>query len=300
MNPINGLLAPVLALATLALSVASCAAEAGTEERVLRFSAIPDHGQTELKIKFDKVATYLSDKLGVRVEYKPMVDYGASVEAFRNGDIQFAWFGGLTGVNARVLVPGAEAVVCGESDKHFKSYFVAHKDTGLQPSKDFPMEMKGKTFTFGDRESTSGRLMPQHFIKQNTGAAPEDFFKSVAFSGSHPNTLEWITSGRAEVGAVNCVTYDERVENGNVDPTVCVKIWETPEYYDYNITVHPDIETMYGEGFTEKLTNALLEMSDPELVSAFKRKKLVACKSTDFAAIEAVARESGLLAKPRK
>ena len=164
--------APALALATLGLFLAGCTARA-SDIKTLRFSAIPDHGQTELKVKFDKVAKYLSERLGVPVEYKSSVDYGASVESFRSGDIQFAWFGGLTGVNARVLVPGAEAVVCGESDKHFKSYFVAHKDTGLKPSKEFPMEMKGKIFTFGSRSSTSGRLMPQYFIKQNTGEAPD-------------------------------------------------------------------------------------------------------------------------------
>ena len=288
-----------LIVATAALFLAGCTARA-SDTKTLRFSAIPDHGQTELKVKFDKVANYLSEKLGVPVEYKPSVDYRASVDSFRSGDIQFAWFGGLTGVNARVLVSGAEAIVCGESDKHFKSYFVAHKDTGLKPSKDFPMGMKGKTFTFGPRESTSGRLMPQHFIKQSTGEAPEAFFNGVAFSESHPITLKWVESGRIEVGAVNYATYEDRVANKQIDPAVCIKIWETPEYYDYNITVHPSIETQFGKGFTKKLTEAFLTMTDPELLSAFKRKKLIACKSSDFDAIQAVAAESGLLAKPRK
>jgi len=287
----------VLVLAT-ALFLAGCTAEA-SDKQTLRFSAIPDHGQTELKVKFDKVAKYLTEKLGVTVEYKPSVDYQASVEAFRTGDIQFAWFGGLTGVNARVLVPGAEAILCGESDKHFKSYFIAHKDTGLKPSKEFPVGMRGRSFTFGSRKSTSGRLMPQFFIKQNTGEGPEALFKSVGYSGTHPKTLELVSSGEVEVGAVNYGTYEEKVANNEIDPTVCVKIWETPEYFDYNITVHPDVEAMFGKGFTKELTEAFLTMSDPELVSAFKRKKLVTCKSSDFDAIKAVAAASDLLAKPK-
>ena len=102
------------------------------------------------------------------------------------------------------------------------------------------------------------------------------------------------------MGAVNYGTYEERVANKELDPTLCVKIWETPEYYDYNITVHPSIETTFGKGFTRKLTEALLAMSDPELVSAFKRKKLIACKSSDFDAIKAVAEDSNLLAIPKK
>ncbi|MHC4078598.1 MAG: PhnD/SsuA/transferrin family substrate-binding protein, partial [Planctomycetota bacterium] len=114
-------------LTAMSLFLAGCTAKASGE--TLRFSAIPDHGQTELKVKFDKVANYLSEKLGVPVEYKPSIDYGASVEAFVNGDIEFAWYGGLTSVKAQIRVPGAEAIVCGEMDKHFRSYFVAHKDT---------------------------------------------------------------------------------------------------------------------------------------------------------------------------
>ncbi len=290
---------PVLVLLTLGLFLASCTARA-SDTKTLRFSAIPDHGQTELRVKFDKVAKYLSEKLGVPVEYKVSLDYIGTVDLFVGGDIEFAWFGGLTGANARRWVPGAEAVVCGEMDKHFKSYFVAHKDTGLKFSKDFPLGMKGKTFAFGSETSTSGRLMPQHFIQQHTGQSPKTFFKSFAYSQSHPNTLKWVESGRVEVGAVNFGTYEERVANKQIDPSVCVKIWETPEYYDYNITVHPNVETKFGKGFTKKLTEAFLEMSDPELLSAFKRKKMVPCKSSDFDPIMAVAEDSNLLVDPRK
>ena len=287
-----------VALTATVLFLAGCTAKAS--EGTLRFSAIPDHGQTELKVKFDKVANYLSEKLGVPVEYKPSIDYGASVEAFANGDIEFAWYGGLTSVKAQIRVPGAEAIVCGEMDKHFKSYFVAHKGTGLKPQQEFPKEFEGMTFTFGSRESTSGRLMPEYFIRQNTGKSPADFFKSVAYQDSHPITLKLVESGQVQVGAVNFGTYEERVANKEIDPTVCVKIWETPEYYDYNVTVHPDVEKKFGKGFTEKLADALVGITDPELVSAFKRKKLVPCKSADFDAIKDIATEIGLLGRLRK
>ncbi|MHC4895636.1 MAG: putative selenate ABC transporter substrate-binding protein [Planctomycetota bacterium] len=287
-----------LGLTAAGLLLAGCTARAS--EGTLRFSAIPDHGQTELKVKFDKVANYLSERLGVPVEYKPSIDYGASVEAFVNGDIEFAWYGGLTSIKAQIRVPGAEAIVCGEMDKHFRSYFVAHKDTGLKPQQEFPKEFEGMTFTFGSRESTSGRLMPEYFIRQNTGESPESFFKSVAYSGSHPATLKWVESGQVQVGAVNFGTYEDRVADKTIDPTVCVKIWETPEYYDYNITVHPDVEKKFGTGFTERLRDALIGITDPELVSAFKRKKLIPCKSSDFDAIRDVANQIGLLGKSKK
>jgi phosphate/phosphite/phosphonate ABC transporter binding protein len=148
-------------------------APAPAEKPVLRFSAIPDQDKTELKEKFDAWAEHLTAALDVPVEYVPASDYKASVEMFRNGDIQLAWFGGLTGVQARHAVDGARAIAQGKADPQYLSYFIAHKDTGLTESDEFPTDLAMRTFTFGSESSTSGRLMPEFFIRQNTGKSPK-------------------------------------------------------------------------------------------------------------------------------
>jgi phosphonate transport system substrate-binding protein len=272
---------------------------AGTpaEKAVFRFSAIPDHGQSELKQKFDKVAAHLSEELGVPVEYTPAADYKASVEMFKNGQVQMAWFGGLTGGQARLAVKGAKAVVQGKADPQYYSYFIAHASTGLERSDAFPQDIAKFPFAFGSESSTSGRLMPEFFIRKNTGKAPRDLFaQPVAFSGSHPKTAEMVQDGTTvKVGALNYKTYDAMVKEGKLDPAKCKVIWKTPYYADYNVTVHPDLETTFGAGFTEKLTKAMLDMKDPELVGAFKREAFIPAKNADFQAIEDVARELGLV-----
>ena len=78
----------------------------GEDEPALNFTAIPDQNTTELLQKFVPVAEYLSAELGVAVAYLPSRDYQASVDMFKNGDIHVAWFGGLSGVQARKAVPG--------------------------------------------------------------------------------------------------------------------------------------------------------------------------------------------------
>ena len=90
--------------------------EADRHAPVLAFTAIPDQNTTELQEKFKPLADYLSERLDVRVEYLPVRDYQASVELFRNGDVLLAWFGGLTGVQARQTVPGARAIAQGQAD----------------------------------------------------------------------------------------------------------------------------------------------------------------------------------------
>jgi len=132
-----------------------------TPPRVLRFSAIPDQNSTELQEKFQPLASYLSNRLGVPVEYVPSRDYQASVEMFKNEDVHLAWFGGLTGVQARGAVEGARAIAQGAADPQYYSYFIAHKDSGLERSDDFPQVISNLRFTFGSESSTSGRLMPE-------------------------------------------------------------------------------------------------------------------------------------------
>ena len=264
--------------------------------RVLRFSAIPDQASTELKEKFDALARHLSQALGVPVEYVPAVEYRASVEMFRNGDVHLAWFGGLTGVQARQAVPGARAIAQGDSDPRFVSYFIAHKDAPVQPSASFPNGLAKLSFTFGPPSSTSGRLMPEYYLRQHTGKSPKEFFgREPSFTTGHDQTIELVEAGKVQAGVVNFEVYDQRVAQKKTDPHAVRIVWKTPEYADYNFTAHPDLEKDFGPGFTEKLQAALIAIDDPQLLAAFPRKKLVKASNDDYKQIEQVARELGFV-----
>src|SRR6266700_3706509 len=147
------------AMAALALAMSLFSGAAFSQDKpVFVFTAIPDQDETRLVERFTRVAEYLQSKLGVPVKYLPVKSYPAAVTAFTNNQVQFAWFGGLTGVQARLAVPGSQAIAQGAEDVAFKSYIIAHASTGLKLAKDCPKDIQGKTFTFGARASTSGRL----------------------------------------------------------------------------------------------------------------------------------------------
>ena len=265
-----------------------------TTDHVLRFSAIPDQDATALKAKFDAWAEYLSAELGVPVEYVPATDYRASVEMFRNENIQLAWFGGLTGVQARDAVQGARAIAQGKADPNYYSYFIAHESTGLERADDFPTAIADYPFTFGSESSTSGRLMPELFIRNETGKTPDEFFGDVpSFSGSHDKTVELVQSGAVPVGAVNYKVYDKRVASGETDPNVCRIIWRTPPYADYNFTAHPILNDWFGDGFVDKLQDVLINVTDEELLAAFPREALIKATNEEFQSIADVATELG-------
>jgi phosphonate transport system substrate-binding protein len=264
-----------LILAGLLATAAGCSGSSEkttTQLPVLRYTAIPDQNSTELAQRFAPFSAHLAAALGVPVEYVPARDYQASVEMFRGGDVLLAWYGGLTGVQARAAVPGARAIAQGEADPDYYSYVIANAATGLEPSDAFPAALADLTFTFGSESSTSGRLMPEFFIKEFTGKSPAEFFsQAFGFSGSHDKTCELVEAGRFQAGAVNYKVYDKRVAAGDLDPEVCRVIWKTPVYADYNFTAHPDLDRTFGEGFTEKLQQVLVNIQDKQLLAALPR-----------------------------
>ena len=279
---------------------------ASAAEEVFRFTAIPDQDTARLKERFDKVAAYLGSKLGVSVEYVPVKSYAASVSAFKNGEVQLAWFGGLSGVQARRGVPGSQAIAQGQEDVEFVTYFIAHASTGLREAATcpcsgadreagFPAGIAGKTFTFGSKGSTSGRLMPEYFIRRHFGKPPGEVFERVGFSGDHSKTLALVQSGAYQAGALNYKVWENEMAAGQVDTSKVRVVWRTPTYPDYNWSIRGDVDRRYGEGFTDRVRQALLGMEDRGLLDSFPRARFIAADNTMYAPILETGRATGIL-----
>lgn len=259
------------------------------------FTAIPDQDETRLKQRFDQVATYLSSKLAVKVNYIPVKSYSAAIIAFRNNQVQLAWFGGLSGVQARRLVPGSEAIAQGEEDKQFKTLIIANHKTKLERSDRLPGQVSDFTFTFGSKGSTSGRLMPEFYLHQYYGKPSNAIFKHIGFSGDHSRTIALVQSGAYDLGAVNFKVWQRELKEGRIDLNKLHVIWETPHYQDYQWTIRGDVNKEWGTGFSKKVQQALLSMSDPQLLAAFPRSKFVLANSSDYDFILQTAKSVGLI-----
>ncbi|WP_150913529.1 putative selenate ABC transporter substrate-binding protein [Marinobacter halotolerans] len=280
-----------LAAASLLLLASSATVSAQT----LVFTAIPDEDETKLVERFRGIADYLEEKLEVDVRYVPVKSYAAAVSAFRNNQVQLAWFGGLSGVQARSLVPGSQAIAQGVEDQAFNSYFIAHKSTGLEESENLPQELRGKTFTFGSKGSTSGRLIPEYYIREAFNEAPQDVFSRVGFSGNHTKTLRLVESGTYDVGAINYSVWTKELENGNIDTDAVKVIWTTPSYPNYQWTIRGDVDERFGDGFMQRVQEALLSMEDKELLNSFPRSGFIPVSNDAYKPIEVVGKQIGII-----
>lgn len=259
---------------------------------VLRISAIPDESPTELQRKFKSLGDYLFKEIGIKVEFTPVTDYAAVVEALATKKIDMAWLGGFTYIQTKIRTNGtAIPIIQRVEDEKFTSVFVVPADSSLKNLG----ELKGKTIAFGSPSSTSGHLMPRYFFMQ-AGINPDKDFKNIAFSGAHDATVAFVASGKADVGALNASVWAKLNEAKNPNALKLKVLSTTPPYFDYNWTVRGDL----NPALVKKITDAFLKLdaSIPnykELMDLQRASKYITTKSSNYDDIEKAARSAGLI-----
>lgn len=291
MSPISAIKSLLAASVAVSFAFAAPGASAQNTPGVLKVSAIPDEAPTELQRKFKPLGDYLAKATGLKVEFTPVTDYAASVEGLVNKKLDMVWFGGFTFVQANVRSKGQiTPLVQRAEDEKFRSVFVT-----TQPGINKLEDLKGKTLSFGSESSTSGHLMPRSFL---LGAKinPDTDLKRISFSGAHDATVAAVAGGKVDAGALNISVWEKLVESNKVDPKVVRVFYTTPGYYDYNWSVRSDM----NPALQKKIRDAFLALDDstPEgkqILDLQRATKFIATKPENYKAIEAAARNAGLL-----
>ena len=277
------------------LAAAVCVAGAmgvANAQQVLRVTTIPEEAATEQVRKFGPLTKYLEKSLGMKVEFTPVNDYPAAVEALVNKQVDLVWFGGFTHVQAQIRSGGkVVAIAQREEDTKFRSVFIAQKDSGITKLSD----LKGKQFSFGSQSSTSGSLMPRSFMLE-AGIDPERDFKRVAYSGAHDATIASVVSGRVDAAALDITVWNKFVGEKKVDISKVDVFYTTPPYFNYNWSVHADMPS----ALREKITKALLalDMNTPEgkeILTLNRATKYIPTKADNYKGLEKAGRSAGLI-----
>jgi len=261
-------------------------------QQVLRVTTIPEEAATEQIRKFGPLSQYLQKSLGMKVEFTPVNDYPAAVEALVNKQVDLVWFGGFTHVQAQIRSGGKVIPIAQrEEDTKFRSVFITQKSSGITKLAD----LKGKQVSFGSQSSTSGHLMPRTFLLE-AGIDPEKDFKRVAYSGAHDATIASVVSGRVDAAALDITVWNKFVTENKVDTSKVDVFFTTPAYFNYNWSVHADMPA----ALRDKITKALLaiDMNTPEgkeILTLNRATKYIPTKAENYKALERAGRSAGLI-----
>jgi phosphonate transport system substrate-binding protein len=266
-------------------------AGAAQAQQVFRVTAIPDESPTELARKAAPLMAHLESRLGMKVEFTPVSDYAAAVEALVNKKVDLAWFGGFTFVQAHARSGGKIVpLVQREEDAKFRSVFIT-----TDPAIKSLADLKGKDLSFGSQSSTSGHLMPRSFLLQ-AGIDPDRDFRRVAYSGAHDATIAAVASGKVQAGALNISVWDKFVAEKKVDADKVRVFFTTPPYYDYNWSVHADMPAATREKLLKAFTELSRDSAEGKAILDLQRAtRFVPTRVENYKGIEAAAKSAGLL-----
>ena len=284
----------LLVCCLMAVSLA-CAEE---PQPVLKVGGIPDQDVARLTRRYQVFSDYLATTLGVNVEYVPSASYAAVVTSFGQGDLHLAFFGGLTGIQARLQNPGAIAIAQRESDAQFHAKFISRAELDLTSLEDLKAQASELSITFGSESSTSGHLMPRHFLVAAGIDPDEDFRIPPSYSGSHDNTWVLVQSGAYDVGALSEKVWERAVQAGTADPGLVKEFHTSEPYYNYNWTAQGNLDEIYGEGFTDEVRQALLGLNPQEhgdILELFSTERFIETNNGNYLALEEVARNLGVI-----
>ncbi len=261
-------------------------------QTVLRVTTIPEEAATEQTRKFGPLTKYLERTVGMKVDFVPVNDYPAAVEALVNKQVELVWFGGFTYVQAQIrsggkIIPIAQR----EEDTNFRSVFITQTNSGIKRLTD----LKGKQVSFGSQSSTSGHLMPRSFLLE-AGIDPDKDFKRVAYSGAHDATIAAVVSGRVDAAALDITVWRKFVSENKVDTTKVDVFYTTPPYFNYNWSVHADMPAPLREKITAALLN--LNMNNPEgkeILTLNRATKYIPTKPENYKGLENAGRSAGLI-----
>ncbi len=261
-------------------------------QQVFRVTTIPEEAATEQVRKFTPLATHLEKALGMKVEFTPVSDYPAAVEALVNKKVDLVWFGGFTFVQANLRSGGKVIPIAQrEEDTRFQSVFIAKTDSGIKGLAD----MKGRQVSFGSQSSTSGHLMPRSFLLA-AGIDPDKDFRRVAYSGAHDATIASVVSGKVDAAALDVTVWRKFVGENKVDTKAVDVFYTAPPYFNYNWSVHADMPAAQRE----KVKAALLALdaSHPEhaeILRLNRATRYIATSPENYKGLEVAARSAGLL-----
>lgn len=261
------LMAMVAALGLLAVSACgdkdgdkdgAGAGGAGKTPIVLRCGGIPNKDSETLKADYIAMGDYLAKELGITIEWVKVSDYNAAVDAIVTGKADMVWLGGHTAViTDEKMGEDAVFVACRDLDLKFTSYYICNKKhiDALKGKKlaDLAPMAKDMKLAFGSKGSTSGHLMPRHFL-MNAGLDPENSFKEKAsYTGDHSNTLKAVADGTADIGALDMTVWDKASDELKKKAPVFLT---SDGYTDYVWVANKKV----GEELINKVRDAMLKL----------------------------------------
>ncbi|HEX8559725.1 MAG TPA: phosphate/phosphite/phosphonate ABC transporter substrate-binding protein [Pyrinomonadaceae bacterium] len=280
----------LFASVVLAALAAGCAGGGQTPGRpTLRLSMIPTTDPGRMLRESAALVEYLERETGAKVELTIPTSYAAVVEAVGGEQVDIAHFGGFTYVQAASRY-GVRPLVQRDRDRGFHSVFLTHPGSPVNSLGD----LKGRTFAFGDVNSTSGHLMPEYFMRQ--AGVDADVIARAVYTGGHDATALAVANRKVDAGALDELVFERMTREGKLAADSVRVFYTTPPFLDYVWAARKGLDPKLAEGFAAALLK--LDAADAghrRVLDILSATKYVRADDADYELLRRAARDAGLL-----
>jgi phosphonate transport system substrate-binding protein len=203
------------------------------------------------------LADYLAAALGHKVVLRTVDTWEGLAKSLSNGETDIALMGPWGYVLANHQA-GAQAVstILYEGKPEYFAIMVTHPKSGIRRIED----LKGRTFAFGDKGSTSGYLIPYHHFQKN-GIDPDKYLGRV-LNTRHQAIEMQVTRGEIDAGADYNRNRDAMISEGLIKAADSVVFWTSNPLPNDALAVRAELAK--DAAFVARL-RAALESVGPEL-----------------------------------
>ncbi|MEQ1518265.1 MAG: phosphate/phosphite/phosphonate ABC transporter substrate-binding protein [Usitatibacteraceae bacterium] len=286
------------ALLTAFASLVFCSAASAQAQRPLEFGVglfQPDKEKNDATYK--PLAEYLARQLGREVRLRTVDSWEGLAKSLAAGETDIALMGPWGYVLANHQA-GAEVVatILYQGKPEYFAIMVTNPKSGINKIDD----MKGRTFAFGDKGSTSGYLIPNHEFMMR-GIEPDKFFSKVIYT-KHQAIETQVTRGELDAGADYNRNRDAMIEQGLIKAADSRIIWTSAPLPNDAVALSKELAK--DKVFAAKLVRALESVGDalkkePNLLPN-NYTGFVAKENKYYAPIRDAGLATGLLAPVRK
>lgn len=274
-----------LALSLIIVALALPAAAPARAQEALQFGVglfQPDREKNDATYR--PLAEYLAAKLGRRVVLRTVDTWEGLAKSLAAGETDLSLMGPWGYVLANHQA-GAQVVatILYEGRPEYFAIMVTHPKSGIRGIED----LKGRSFAFGDKGSTSGYLIPFHQFHK-MGIDPEKHFSRVLYT-RHQAIQTQVTRGELDAGADYNRNRDAMIAEGLIRAEDSRIIWTSAPLPNDAFAVSARLAR--DAAFVERLRVAL-EQTGAELKS---RPALLPARYTGF-----VRRDNGFYAPIRE
>jgi phosphonate transport system substrate-binding protein len=279
----------VRAMRTSVLVVCLALACGKSGPSTLRVSMIPTTDPGKATREMQPLADYLTQKTSVPVQITVPTNYAAVVEALVNDQVDVGHLGGFTYVQASKRA-GVKPLAQRERDRNFHSLFITQPASPIQSLAD----LKGRSFAFGDVNSTSGHLMPEFFMRENK--VDPDVISKALYTGGHDATLLAVANAKVDAGALDEAVFQRMTSQGKIDPKKVRVFWTTPPFFDYVWVARKGLDAKTAAAVRDAfLALDPKDAQQKQILDALAASKYVTTNDSDYDKLRQAAIQAGLL-----